>query len=84
MSWLRPGTAVRLTAGYRRPAMGTELDVDLLVVGAGPAGVAASVGLHDLHLVALAEGAMHDDGVACRHRRREGIHHEHDPQEAER
>ena len=36
--------------------------------------VAASVGLDDLDIVALAQSAVDDDGVACGHRRRERIH----------
>jgi hypothetical protein len=41
-------------------------------------GVAAAVGLEDLDVVAAAQPAVHDDGVACGHRRGEGIDDEED------
>jgi hypothetical protein len=52
-------------------------------------GVATTVGLDDFHLVAPVaavggEGAVHHHGVAGRHRRREGVHHEQDSQGDER
>jgi hypothetical protein len=48
-----------------------------------PGGVSPTVGLDDVDVVAPAEAAMHDHGVARRHRRCEGIDHQQDPQGAD-
>ena len=68
-------------------AVASEADDDVdpasdRVVGE-PGGVASTVGLDDLDVVTTAEAAMDDHGVACRHRRGEGVDHQQDPQAAD-
>ncbi len=46
-------------------------------------GVAPTVCLDHLHVVFAAQSPVHDHGVACRHRRGEGVDHEQDPQDAD-
>ncbi len=43
-------------------------------------GVAPSVRLDDLDVVVAAQPSVHHDGVARRHRRRERVDHEQDPE----
>ena len=45
-----------------------------------PGGVPAPVGLDQLDVVPLRQSPVHDDGVACRHRRGERVDDEQDPQ----
>jgi hypothetical protein len=68
-------------------AIAPEADHDVEASTGGvvrePGGVSPAVGLDDLDVVAPAEAAMHDHGVARRHRRCEGIDHQQDPQGAD-
>ena len=67
-------------------AVAAEADDDVDVapggVGGEAGGVAAAVRLDELDLVVAGEAALHDDGVARRHRRRERVDDEQDPQAA--
>ena len=69
-------------------AVAAEADDDVDAAPGGvvgeAGGVAAAVRLDELDVVVAAQPAVHDDGVARRHRRRERVHHEDDPQADDR
>ena len=68
-------------------AVAAEADDDVGAAAGGvvgeAGGVAAAVRLDELDVVVAAQPAVHDDRVAGRHRRREGVHHQHDAQGAD-
>ena len=67
-------------------AVAAEADDDVDAAAGGvvgeAGGVPAPVGLDELDVVALRQRAVHDHGVACRHRRGEGVDDQQDPQGA--